>query len=89
MINTSTIENEKWLVTEITEGPDSLDNLKAFFTCAFLAGTKHSREFVANNTDAVLEREWDRMIIILRGIITNGTMDDIKMRMKMEGGFDA
>jgi len=94
-MDTSIIENEKWLVKEIAAGDDGLEHLKAFFTCAFIAGSTHSREFTASRADSkgamdgILEREWDKTVTVLRGIVASGALAEAKARMQTSGGFDA
>lgn len=93
-MDTSVFANEKWLVTQMTDSKDNLEHFKAFFTCAFVAGTVHSREFkmskAANGPmDEILEREWDKALGIFRGIVTSGAIADAKVAMKTARGFDA
>jgi len=94
-MDTSTIENEKWLIERLSKGEDNLEHLKAFFTCAFIAGATHHREFGVSKDDPsgamdrVLEREWDKTVTMIRGIIASGAVTNAKARIKMGKGFDA
>ena len=94
-MDTSVWENEKWLVTQMTNSKDNLEHFKAFFTCAFIAGTVHSREFnkskadLTGPRDEILEREWDKALTIFRGIVMSGAVADAKAAMKAAKGFDA
>ncbi len=94
-MDTSTIENELWFVHELSESEDPLETLKAFFACAFLAGARHSREFLSSKDEAggrmdeILEREWDHATIAIRSITSSGAVAAAKADRLAGRGFDA